>query len=158
MSEEIEIRVANKEDAGALVSFNLRMAKITEGLDLDESVLTEGVNAVLDSDSRGFYVVAEDKNQRRVVGGLLVGSEWSDWRNGWYWWIASVFVEETHRNQGVYRRMYEFVKKHARSEGNVHGFRLYVEIENLGAQRVYENVGMIASNYLMFSEETDNQT
>lgn len=158
MSDAIEIRVASETDIDSLVEFNLKMAKITENLDLDRDVLKAGVSAVFESEERGFYVVAEDKQSNSVIGGLLVGSEWSDWRNAWYWWIASVFVSENYRKQGIYRKMYEFVKENARSRGNVHGFRLYVELENSGAQRVYENVGMIASNYLMFVEELDNQT
>ena len=142
-------------DVEVLVDFNYRMALSTESLELDREVLFNGVSAVFSDDTRGFYVVAEDIDEGRVIGGLLVGSEWSDWRNAWYWWIASVFVEEEYRRKGVYRDLYSFVKKHARSQGNVHGFRLYVEVENVGAQRVYENVGMIASNYLMFYEELD---
>lgn len=158
MSDAINIREAVSEDIDALVEFNHRMAKITEGIDLDREILTKGVSAVFENDDRGFYVVAEDVEKKAVIGGLLVGSEWSDWRNAWYWWIASVFVREGYRRKGIYSRMYDFVKENARSRGNVHGFRLYVEIENVGAQRVYENVGMIASNYLMFGEELDNQT
>ena len=26
------------------------------------------------------------------VGALLLTREWSDWRNGWFWWIQSVYV------------------------------------------------------------------
>src|SRR5204862_475182 len=37
--------------------------------------------------------------------------------------------------------------------GNVCGFRLYVETENIHAQGVYDAVGMRRSHYIMFEEE-----
>ena len=41
----------------------------------------------------------------------------------------------------------------ADAKGDVCGFRLYVEKENLKAQKVYEKVGMEASHYLMYEEQ-----
>ena len=87
-----------------------------------------------------------------IVGGLLIVYEWSDWRNSWFWWITSVYILPDYRGKGIYRSLYEFVKNHALRNGKVHGFRLYVELENLSAQKVYEKVGMVAANYLIFAE------
>ena len=148
----MEIRIASKDDVAALVEFNQAMALEAEHKSLDQDVLTAGVSAVFGDQAKGFYVVAEDSGS--VAAGLMVTTEWSDWRNGWFWWIQSVYVRPEHRGLGLYGKMYEFVKAKAERAGNVCGFRLYVEKENERAQRVYEKVGMEKTYYLMFDEET----
>ncbi|MBS1796173.1 MAG: GNAT family N-acetyltransferase [Acidobacteria bacterium] len=145
----MKIRLAEETDVPALVEFNQAMALETEGKNLDAGVLRRGVEAVFDDDKKGFYAVAEEAG--RIVGGLMVTYEWSDWRDGWFWWIQSVYVLPDRRGRGVYRRLYEFVRERARDR-RVCGFRLYVERENEGAQKVYEKLGMKASYYLMYEE------
>jgi len=152
----MEIRIASEDDVAALVEFNQAMALETERKSLDHDVLTAGVSAVFGDPAKGFYVVAEDSG--RVAAGLMVTTEWSDWRNGWFWWIQSVYVRPEHRGGGLYGEMYEFVKAKAERAGNVCGFRLYVEKENERAQHVYEKVGMEKTYYLMFEEETKNRS
>ncbi|MEP6705579.1 MAG: GNAT family N-acetyltransferase, partial [Acidobacteriota bacterium] len=118
---------------------------------LEASVLKPGVAAVFDDVNKGFYVIADVEGT--IAGGLLVTFEWSDWRNKWFWWIQSVYVLPDNRGQSVYRRMYEFVKELAKEQGDVCGFRLYVEKENEDAQKVYQKLGMHQSHYLAFEEE-----
>lgn len=148
----MNIRLANKADSDALVEFNQAMALETEGKTLDPDKITNGVAAVFGDQKKGFYVVAEDNG--RIVGGLMVTYEWSDWRNAWFWWIQSVYIRPEARGQSLYRQMYEFIKERAADAGNVCGFRLYVETENAHAQDVYDAVGMQRSHYVMFEEET----
>lgn len=148
----MNIRLAHREDTDALVEFNHAMAVETEGKRLDRDRLRPGVEAVFEDEDKGFYVVATNGNA--IVGGLMVTYEWSDWRNAWFWWIQSVYIKHEARGQGLYRRMYEFVKARAEDAGNVCGFRLYVETDNAHAQRVYEGVGMTRSHYVMFEEES----
>ena len=147
----MDIRLAVKQDADALVAFNQAMALETEGKTLDPGKITPGVAAVFGDEKRGFYVVAEQ--DARIVGGLMVTYEWGDWRNAWFWWIQSVYILPEARGTGLYRRMYDFVKQSAEAAGNVCGFRLYVEAENTHAQKVYDGVGMSQSHYLMYEEE-----
>ncbi|MEZ5427474.1 MAG: GNAT family N-acetyltransferase [Pyrinomonadaceae bacterium] len=150
MSEEILIRIAGRGDAPALVDFNQAMALETEGKRLETSVLNAGVEAVFEDEKKGFYVVAETSG--RIVGGLMITFEWSDWRNGWFWWIQSVYILPEARGRRIYVRLYDFVRERAAEQGDVCGFRLYVEKENTKAQRVYEKCGMEASHYLMYEE------
>jgi GNAT superfamily N-acetyltransferase len=150
MDNEITIRLAGAEDAAALVEFNQAMALETEGKQLDGQTLSRGVEAVFGDERKGFYVVAEQDG--KIVGGLMVTFEWSDWRNAWFWWIQSVYIRPEARGRKIYRRLYEFVKEKARGAGNVCGFRLYVERENERAQKVYEKLGMERSYYLMYEE------
>ena len=152
----MQIRTATPEDVDALVEFNQAMALETEGKRLDTDVLRAGVSSVFADEKKGFYVVVEHEGV--VAAGLMVTTEWSDWRNGWFWWIQSVYVRPEHRGGGLYGRMYDFVKDRAAEAGNVCGFRLYVEKENEKAQRVYEKLGMERTYYLMYEEETENRS
>jgi GNAT superfamily N-acetyltransferase len=147
----MNIRLATADDADSLIEFNQAMALETEGKQLDSGILRSGVEAVFGDKEKGFYVVAEIEN--RIVGGLMVTREWSDWRNGWWWWIQSVYIRPEFRGQKIYAKLYGFVKARAADAGDVCGFRLYVENDNSRAQRVYERVGMEASHYLMYEEE-----
>ncbi len=146
----MNIRLAAQADASSLVEFNQAMALETEGKTLDTETLTQGVAAVFADTAKGFYVVAEDNGQ--IVGGLMVTTEWSDWRNGWFWWIQSVYIRPEARGQGIYRKLYEFVKQQAADKDSVCGFRLYVENENERAQAVYEKLGMEQTYYLLYEE------
>ena len=146
----MNIRLATRDDARYFVEFNQAMAFETEGKTLDENVVDAAVNAVFDDPNKGFYIVAEDVDT--VVGGLMITFEYSDWRNAWFWWIQSVFIRNEARGKRIYSQLYEFVKVLAKEDGNVYGIRLYVETENLHAQRVYEKVGMEQSHYIMYHE------
>lgn len=146
----MNIRLGSEEDAAALVGFNQAMAMETEGKRLDENKIGPGVSAVFGDEKKGFYVVAEDEG--RIIGGLMITFEWSDWRNAWFWWIQSVYILPEARGKKIYSDLYEFVKQRARAQGNVCGFRLYVENDNYHAQKVYEKLGMESSHYLMYEE------
>ena len=147
----MNIRTATREDAHALGSFNQAMALETEGKHLVHEKISNGVGKVFEDQKKGFYVVVENEDQ--IIGGLMVTYEWSDWRNAWFWWIQSVYILPDERGKKLYSKMYEFVKARAAEQGNVCGFRLYVETENEHAQEVYDAVGMTRSHYLMYEEE-----
>ncbi|HYN19762.1 MAG TPA: GNAT family N-acetyltransferase [Thermoanaerobaculia bacterium] len=146
--ETLEIRPARPEDAAAIVDFQIRMAIETEGLELDPSTVTRGVQAVFDDPAKGRYWVAESAG--RVVGSLLTTYEWSDWRNGTVLWIQSVYVPLELRRSGVYRRLYESLRDRVLSSPDLRGIRLYVDRRNMAAQRVYERLGMSREHYEMF--------
>ncbi|MCH9010202.1 MAG: GNAT family N-acetyltransferase, partial [Chloroflexi bacterium] len=75
----INIRQATQDDAPTIVAFQQAMAQETEGLTLDAELLRRGVQSLFDYPERGFYLVAEADG--RVVAGLMITYEWSDWRN-----------------------------------------------------------------------------
>ena len=146
-------RAVTLDDSEAIQAFNIAMALETEGKSLCRETISRGVRALIEDPSKGFYLVTE--REGAVVGSLLVTKEWSDWRNGAFWWIQSVYVMPVHRRQGVYRDMYRMVKQMARADGQVCGFRLYVEKENQAAQQTYERLGMQETHYKMYEEPTD---
>ncbi len=143
----IKIRPGLLFDAQTIVNFQLTMAMETENLKLDLATVTAGVQAIFDNPERGKYFVAELDG--KVVASLLIIPEWSDWRNGFVWWIHSVYVEPKLRGQKIFSQMYEFIKAKTTSEGS-RGLRLYVEKTNLKAQRVYQNLGMTKEHYELY--------
>lgn len=136
-----ELRDAAARDHARLVAFNQAMAQETEGKTLDPALLSPGVQRVLDDEAAGRYFVAVDADDV-VVGQLMITTEWSDWRNGIFYWIQSVYVDPAWRRRGVYRALHEYVVARARAAGNVVGVRLYVEVDNARAKATYENLGM----------------
>jgi GNAT superfamily N-acetyltransferase len=148
------IRPAVPADIPSLVDWNLAMARETEGRELDRDVLARGVAAVFDDPRRGFYLIGERDGV--AVGGLLVTHEWSDWRNGAFFWIQSVYVTAQARRGGVFRALYADVERRARTAGAI-GIRLYVEIENERAQQTYAGLGMRRCRYHMYERALSPQ-
>lgn len=144
---ELTIRRAGVADAETIASFNERMAWETEHLTLDADRIRQGVQAALNDESKGFYLVAERDHQ--VVGQLMVTYEWSDWRNGSFWWIQSVYVQPEYRGQGIYSGLYRHLERLARQTPGVCGLRLYVEQDNHRASEVYQRLGMTHTPYRM---------
>ena len=144
----IKVREATADDLTALAAFQQAMARETEGKSLDPELLRDGVSAVFRSPDKGFYLVAEAGG--RVVGGLLVTYEWSDWRNATFWWIQSVYVDASWRRQGVYRTLHRHLFEAASSRDDVCGIRLYVDRNNQVAQKTYDSLGMTRSHYDMY--------
>ena len=147
------IRRATPADLESIIGFNAAMARETEGKVLEPFRLRDGVKAVLQREDLGFYLMAEVDGQ--AVGQLLVTTEWSDWRNAFFWWVQSVYVRPDYRRMGVYRALDQEVRVEAGRRGNVCGIRLYVDGENLTAQQVYRRLGMSQSRYHMYEIEFD---
>jgi len=146
----MNIRRAVQSDSKALAEFNTNMARETEGIELIPSVIGSGVKVMIENPQMGFYLVVEDEG--KIQASLMVTTEWSDWRNGLFWWIQSVYVNQQYRRQGLYRKLYEHVKSLAEAENHVCGFRLYVEHDNHIAQKTYRPLGMDETSYKMYEE------
>jgi ribosomal protein S18 acetylase RimI-like enzyme len=149
---DIAVRPATLDDAEFVVRGNAEMALETENLTLDMERLRAGVRAMFETPSRGFYLIAELEGIR--AGQMMITYEWSDWRNGVFWWIQSVYTAPEMRRRGVFRALYAHAGSLARKDGSVCGLRLYVESNNQAAQETYRRCGMRETVYRMF--EVDN--
>ena len=168
------IRPARWSDTDVICEFNRRLARETENKALDPVILKAGVAAMFGDPRKGSYFVAEtvphpqplsqgergdakvvdphpqaqrERGDGEVVGQLGVTCEWSDWRNGNFWWIQSVYVAASARRHGVFRKLFAHVLQEARAQTNVIGVRLYVEHDNQVAQATYEKLGMEMTRY-----------
>ncbi|MEP7043346.1 MAG: GNAT family N-acetyltransferase [Dokdonella sp.] len=142
---ELLIRDAEASDIGFIADANAAMAWETEHKALDPATLARGVAAVFEQPARGFYLVAQRAGE--AVGCLMVTREWSDWRDGDWWWLQSVYVIREARRHGVFRALYAEVERRAGLAAGVVGLRLYVEKNNRSALATYETLGMVETEY-----------
>ncbi len=145
---ELTIRWAGPGDRDAIAKNNRATALETEKMELNERTSLLGVSAVFDNPSRGFYLLAEA--EEKIVGQLMITYEWSDWRNGLFWWIQSVYVDPEWREKGVFSALYTYLKEKAQNDPEVCGLRLYVFHRNDIAQNVYTELGMKRPGYNLF--------
>jgi GNAT superfamily N-acetyltransferase len=144
----VSVRPGRPEDARQIVDFQLRLAMETENLPLDPEVVAKGVAAVFSGKAEGRYWIAEVDGE--VAGCTLTLPEWSDWRNGTVLWIHSVYVRREFRRRGVFRGIYEHLKRMVEADESLRGLRLYVEKGNTPAKRTYRTLGMDGSHYQMY--------
>jgi GNAT superfamily N-acetyltransferase len=145
----LAIRRATPADAPTVIEFNRLLAEESEGKILDTAVLTPGVDAALADPHKCIYFVAEEDG--RILGQTMITYEWSDWRNGWIWWIQSVYVRPEARQRGVFRALYAHIRQAAQGEGCV-GIRLYVEDNNQRAHETYYRLGMKRAGYFVLEQ------
>ena len=156
----LRIRPATASDAGLLAQWAQAMALETEHKQLDAATVHAGVVAGIADPARARYFIAmQDASLAgretigNAVGTLMLTQEWSDWRNGDWWWIQSVYVAPEHRRRGVFAALYRHVEARARATAGVVGLRLYVEKANAAAQRSYAALGMRDAGYAMYEQE-----
>jgi GNAT superfamily N-acetyltransferase len=148
---ELRIRTATPDDAGAIADHSRAMAQETEDLRLDPARVLAGTRRLIAQPERGFYLLVE--REKTIIAQLMITHEWSDWRDGDFWWIQSVYVRPEHRRQGVFRALFAQLLTRARREPRVCGLRLYAHRSNGSAHEVYRSLGLAETHYLMF--ETD---
>ncbi len=152
---QLLITSATLDDIEKIVAFNAALAYETEGKVLDQKQLTDGVRAVLESPEKGLYFVAKDGSE--VIGQLMITREWSDWRNGYFWWIQSVYVPQEYRRHHIFNSLYLYVLLLAGATPGVCGLRLYVDQENVIAQQAYHRMGMHPMAYRLFEVDLRDQ-
>lgn len=144
----IKIRKGKRSDSEYIADFQIGMAKETEQIELDRGVLVKGIHSVFDNPEKGNYFVAV--SGEKVVASMLITPEWSDWRNGYVYWIQSVYVMPDYRKQGVFKTMYMHIKNIVQKDKTIRGLRLYVDKNNVNARKVYEALGMNGEHYRLF--------
>jgi GNAT superfamily N-acetyltransferase len=140
----ITIRDATIDDLEFITRCNIDLALESENIRLDPDTVSRGVRALLEDPSKGRYFMAERGGV--VIGQLATTFEWSDWRNGTFLWIQSVFIEPEHRKRGIFRALYRHVEELSRAPGMC-GIRLYVHQHNDGAAATYKRLGMVSPGY-----------
>lgn len=151
-SAELRVRGATPDDRDVLVEFAVAMARETEEKPLDAETVRRGVEALLADPTKGRAFVVEAGGE--VVATLALTLEWSDWRDGYFWWIQSVYVHAAHRRRGHYRRLHDHVVAEASRDPEVCGLRLYVERENAAARATYASLGMEETPYRVYELAT----
>ena len=147
----MKIRRATLDDVSIIAKYNYNLAFETEDKKLNMSILTNGVKRLIEDESKAVYHVCEIDG--KIVGQIMYTYEWSDWRNGTFLWVQSVYVNKENRGMGVFKALYTYIKDMCDKDENICGIRLYVERENYVAQNTYSNLGMNECNYHMYEYE-----
>jgi ribosomal protein S18 acetylase RimI-like enzyme len=142
------LREAKSSEADLIAGFQIAMAKETEDLSLEPTIVYAGVQAIFNDPGKGKYYLAECEGE--IVACMLTTYEWSDWRNGTFIWLQSVYVKPGFRGKGVFRSMYRHIKELVSENENLKGIRLYVFHTNERAQAVYRSLEMEDQQYRMF--------
>jgi len=145
VGSKLQIRRAEPRDQNWIVEANRQLAWESEQLRLNPERLIAGVERVLLGQAEAEYWLAVLEGQ--PVGQLMLTREWSDWRNGWFYWIQSVYVSAAHRQQGVFRHLLESVREIVGRRPDSIGLRLYVEEHNMQARQTYQRLGFSESGY-----------
>ncbi|MGO4221641.1 GNAT family N-acetyltransferase [Lysobacter sp. TAF61] len=160
MHAPLRIRAASAHDRDLLAQWAAAMALETEHKHLDPATVLAGVEAAIADPAKARYfvavreaTVAGRETIASAAGTLMLTREWSDWRNGDWWWIQSVYVTPAHRRQGVFAALYRHVEQLARATPGVIGLRLYVERDNADAQRTYQALGMVDAGYAIYESQ-----
>jgi len=141
----MEIRRATIADAAVIAAYNAALARESENMPLDPAIVHRGVEAVLRDATKGIYFGAYEGG--KLVGQLLITQEWSDWRNGNFWWLQSVYVHPDYRSRGVFKSLFAHALAQAQEAPDICGFRLYVDAHNRRAQEVYHRLGLKKTDY-----------
>ncbi len=144
----MKIRTAEINDLSEIVLMQLSMALETESIKLNEETLSKGITAILKDKNKGQYFLVEKSS--RIIACFMITYEWSDWRNGEWLWMQSVYVKNEFRNLGVFNKMMSFLKEMASSNSQICGIRLYVDKTNHNAINVYTKTKMNNQHYEMF--------
>ena len=147
----MKIRRATIDDVNIIAEYNYNLAFETEDKKLNMEILEEGVRNLIKDENKGIYHVCEIDG--KVIGQIMYTFEWSDWRNGTFLWVQSVYVNKNYRGKGVFKSLYNHIKSMCDSDDNICGIRLYVERENYVAQKTYSSLGMKECNYHIYEYE-----
>ena len=113
----MKIRRATLDDVNIIAKYNYNLAFETEDKSLDMSILTNGVKRLIEDESKGVYHVCEIDG--KVVGQIMYTYEWSDWRNGTFLWVQSVYVNKENRGMGVFKALYKNIIDIADNDNNI---------------------------------------
>lgn len=140
------ILAAAADDLDWLAECAIAMAQETEHKCLDPATVRAGIAAGIADAAKARYFIARAADGT-LAGTLMLTREWSDWRNGDWWWIQSVYVVPAQRRCGVFAALYRHAEALARAMPGVVGLRLYVERGNDAARRTYMSLGMADAGY-----------
>ena len=150
---KVMVDIARKNDIDRIVDFQLAMAKESEGLDLESSVVKKGVGKVIEYPYLGTYFLAYDIDNPEdgPIGSMMITTEWSDWNNAEYYWLQSVYVKPEYRRRGVFTQMVKWLEKNVKYK-DVKSLRLYVDKGNEAAKKCYKKLGISHCHYNMYEK------
>ena len=113
-------KVATKADKDKLIELVKKSCAAAPAGILPEENFLAIIDPVLDDPDYGFFIVASDENDAGV-GLLFFSHEFSDWRNGMFFWLQSFYAENN--NDDIFTCLLAAADTHGKNVGYC-GFRL----------------------------------
>lgn len=111
---------------------------------------TFAADYILKDINYGFFIYAFDTTTQEPLGFMLFTYEWSDWRDGLFFWLQSVHVSESYRHSGIFKKMSAFLDTYTKERGSC-GIRLYYDkVQRDKWQPVIKQLGLKESHYFIF--------
>ncbi|AFL69032.1 GNAT family N-acetyltransferase [Sulfurospirillum barnesii] len=150
MLKDLIVRIATRDDATSIAQFNVLFAKETINKNISLALTTEGVHQVFAKFHNGFYLLASLENT--IVGMTMITREWSDWNNGAFYCIQSIFVTDHAHEKEIHDALLTKAKSLAKEHYDVCGIRLYVHKDDKETHKKYEDLGLQKTPYRLFEE------
>ena len=100
----------------------------------------------------GFFILAEDSESKEPVGLMYFSYEWSDWRNGIFFWLQTAWAKEN--DQDIHKAMIARLEEYQK-ERECCGYRLCSEKVNAEYWKpVIERMEMKESHYYIYHVDT----
>jgi GNAT superfamily N-acetyltransferase len=124
-ANKYRVRFADRSDLEALTKFSIQTARETLGVEPPREHVLCSLETVLSQPDSGQLFIADTPQQ--AVGSLfLAGKEFSEWRNGWFYYITGVYVIKDYRRLGVRFDLYRCACDWVRSQPGALGIRAHV--------------------------------
>ena len=124
------VREAGPGDLDALARFSARMARESEGRELDRDAIRASLAALLEDTDVGSMFIAERDDGEPIGCTMLNGREWSEWRNGLFFWVTGMYVLPEYRRYGVRFDLHRHAVDWARTQPHALGLRACVHRDN----------------------------
>jgi len=138
--KQITVRIAKLPDLSSLQNLQVDMERTIEDEPYPDELGKLGVEYILNNPDQGFYLVAEHSEE--VIGALRISYERSVSRNGFFWWIQNVCINENYRGNGIFQKLHDKVVNLAKKNKEVVAIKLHVHTNNRSAIKAYEKAGM----------------
>lgn len=139
MGNKITIRLATSDDAAAVHSMIIELARSMHADAKVSSSIQDFVNAMSGNNPAVHAMIAE-KNSK-TVGLSVFFLTFSTWRGSRGVYLQDIYVAEEFRTTGLGKRLIAAVINWAADRGADH-LRLSVDRDNTGAQTFYESIGL----------------
>ena len=148
MQSNIELMIATlaeKESVFKMIDANC--AHLPAGTCTPENFKQVGEYVLSDIDW-GFFILAEDKESKEPLGIMYFTYEWSDWRNGVFFWLQTAYAKDD--SEDVHKAMLAFLDDYQKSRGCC-GFRLCSEKVNKAYwEPIVKRMELSSSHYFIY--------
>ena len=141
---------ADKESVFQMIDENC--ASLPEGTCTSQNYKAVAEHVLSDIDW-GFFILAINKETSKPVGIMYFTYEWSDWRNGVFFWLQTAYAQND--SEDVHKAMLAFLEDYQKTRGCC-GYRLCSEKVNKAYwEPIVKRMELCTSHYFIYEVKTE---